>query len=96
MATGWVDNIHVSVYIRQVNWKPIQYHPHAVARLRGRKIRRQQVRELLATGTRRRQGAARWTVDGTLGRHAARLVILEDARSITVLTVMWITRHPDA
>jgi len=79
-----------------VTWKPTVYRPHAVARLRQRGIRRPEVRALLATGTRIAQGADRWWVDGILGRHPARLVIHEDARQVTVITVMWRGRAGDA
>ncbi len=79
-----------------MNWKPVVYRDHAMRRLRQRRIRRTEVRALLATGARVAQGKARWLVDGTLGGHAARLVLHEDARQITVITVMWLGHDPDA
>jgi len=72
-----------------MSWKRVVYHAHAVRRLHQRGITRQQVRQLLATGAWRRQGA-RWLVDGGLERWPARVVVQEDADTITVITVMWI------
>ena len=66
------------------------YRAHAVRRLRQRHITRQQVRELLATGTWRRQGTGKWLVDGPLERWPARLVAQESGDTITVITVMWV------
>lgn len=73
-----------------MTWKRIAYRSHAVRRLRERRITRRHVRQLLATGTWRRQGTARWLVDGRLERWPARLVVREDADTITVITAMWI------
>jgi len=72
-----------------LTWKRIVYRKHAVLRLRQRHITRHQVRQLLVTGTRRRQGSSRWLVDGALERWPARLVLQESADTITVITVMW-------
>lgn len=72
-----------------MTWKRIVYGMHAARRLRQRRITRQQVRQLLATGAWRRQGISKWLVDGPLGRWAARLVVQESADTITVITVMW-------
>ena len=72
-----------------MTWKRILYRMHTVRRLRERRITRQQVRQLLATGTRRRQGGTRWVAEGALDRWPARLVFQESADTITVITVMW-------
>ena len=70
--------------------KRIVYRTHAVRRLRQRRITRQQVRQLLATGTWRRQGISKWLVDGRLERWPARRGVQQSADTITVITVMWI------
>ncbi|OGU03182.1 MAG: hypothetical protein A2085_00340 [Gemmatimonadetes bacterium GWC2_71_10] len=72
-----------------MTWKRLVYRAHAARRLRERHITRQDVRHLLATGTRRRQGSTRWLIDGALGRWPARLVLYESADTVTVITVMW-------
>lgn len=79
-----------------MTWKPVVYRDHAARRLRQRRIRRAEVRALLATGVRVAQGKTRWRVDGTLGGHAARLVLHEAARQSTVITVMWLGYDADA
>ena len=72
-----------------MTWKRIVYTRHAVLRLRQRRITRQQVRHLLATGARRPQSSTAWLADGALDRWPARLVLRENADQITVITVMW-------
>lgn len=73
-----------------MTWKRIVYRPHAVRRLRQRRITRPQVRQLLAIGTWLHQGVSKRLVDGLLDRWPARLVVQESADTITVITVMWI------
>lgn len=72
-----------------MTWKRIVYGMHAARRLRERRITRRQVRQLLASGMRRRQGSTRWLAEGALDRWPARLVFRETADTITVITVMW-------
>jgi hypothetical protein len=74
--------------------KPIRYTSHAAARLKERRITRQQVRWLLAQGVRERNYTAgdvqRWSCRGYLGTHEAAVIFTETATVITVITVMWI------
>jgi len=76
-----------------VTLKRIVYSDHAERRLRAREITRQNVRRLLATGTRTRapttSGAQRWLCTGKLDRDEAVVVFIEDATTILVVTVMW-------
>lgn len=71
--------------------KRIMYTGHAVVRLRGRHITRQDVRRLIATGVRSKAptilGAQRWQCKGELGRDDATAIFIEDATTILVLTV---------
>jgi len=86
-----------------VTWKPVHYRDHAAERLQQRHVRHWEVRQLLATGVRTKQGAAppghpelqRWHVEGTLGGYPARVVFHERAREIEVVTVMWVGRDAD-
>lgn len=73
--------------------KQIIYSDHAERRLRTRRITRQEVRRLLATGARTMaptvSGAQRWQCAGKLGYDDAAVIFIEDATTILVVTVMW-------
>lgn len=88
-----VVNIHAISYIIPVTPKRVMYTGHAVVRLRGRHITRQDVRRLIATGVRSKAptaiGAQRWQCKGKLGRADAAVIFIEDAATILVLTVYW-------
>src|SRR5665213_3275413 len=91
---GWnIGNIHASGYITTVTPKQIIYSDHAEWRLRTRRITRQNVRRLLATGTRTTAptagGAQRWQCTGKLDHNDAILILIEDATTILVVAVMW-------
>ena len=78
--------------------KQIVYGDHAEQRLRERGMRRTAVRWLLAQGVRERQptltgGPQRWGCRGYLGHHEARVVFVEDAHTITVITVEWLDQR---
>ncbi len=70
--------------------KPIGYSIHARGRLRQRRITRQQVRWLLAQGTRQPIGDHLYEVRGYLGKDEAKLIVREDAARVLIITVMWI------
>jgi hypothetical protein len=90
----FVAFIHVTGYINSVTPKRIIYTGHAVVRLRGRQITRQDVRRLIATGVRSAAptfaGPQRWQCEGQLGRDDAAVIFVEDATTILVLTVYWV------
>ena len=86
-------NIHATSYINPVTPKQIIYSDHAELRLRTRRITRQNVRRLLATGIRTTAptaiGAQRWQCTGKLDHDDAVVIFIEDATTILVVTVMW-------
>jgi hypothetical protein len=73
--------------------KRITYSDHATGRLKERRITRQSVRWLLAEGIREtaetRGGEQRWTVRGYLGKDEARVIFLERADEVHIVTVEW-------
>lgn len=74
--------------------KRIGYTFHAEERLRGRGIRRPEVRWLIAQGIREPMEAPYHSVRGYLGKQEARLIYTESATDILVITVMWIRNSP--
>ncbi len=79
--------------------KLITYSDHAESRLRERGFTRQDVRALLARGIWQQEsslpGAApRFSKRGYLGQREARVVYLEDAERVHVVTVEWTDEKP--
>ena len=72
--------------------KAIVYSDHARGRLRERRITRQNVRSLIATGVRvqTQENAQQYEVYGYLGKRQAMVVMIESARQYFVRTVLWI------
>ena len=77
-----------------MNPKRIEYSEHAAARLRQRKITRQDVRWLLARGIRTKEwsrgGTQYWGARGYLGKWEAQVIFLEDATRQLIVTVQWL------
>lgn len=75
--------------------KQIIYSDHASGRLRSRGITRQNVRWLLAQGNRTKaptlSGVQRWECVGYLGHHEASVIFIEDATTILIVTVQWLS-----
>lgn len=73
--------------------KLLRYSAHAAGRLRERRITRQAVRRILATGTREiappKYGRDRWVVWGAWRREPLGIVFVESATEIYLITVMW-------
>ncbi len=74
--------------------KRVQYSDHAVQRMRERRFTRQDVRWLLAKGTWEPNPTAlgretRFAKRGYIGTGEAKVVFLEDAERIEVITVEW-------
>ena len=74
--------------------KRIEFDPHAVEQMRQRGISRNDVRWLLAQGlpaeAETRTGEVRRARRGYLGRREAKVVYLENAERLRVITVMWV------
>lgn len=74
--------------------KRIEFDPHAVDDMRERRISRGDVRWLLAQGlpaeAETRGGETRYGRRGHLGRREAKVIYLENAERILVISVMWI------
>lgn len=79
--------------------KRVEYDPHAVRRMRLRGFTRQDVRTILAVGVwspeYARPGAEqRFSKRAYLGRREARVVYLENAERVYVVTVEWVGEPP--
>jgi hypothetical protein len=74
--------------------KRIEYSSHAVQQMRARGITRPDVRWILAQGlpaeAETRRGEQRLAKRGYLDRREAKVVYLENAERIEVVTVMWV------
>jgi len=74
--------------------KRIELDPHLVGRMHKRGISREDVRWLLAEGlpaaAETRGGETRLAKRGYLGKREAKVVYLENAERILVITVMWV------
>ncbi len=74
--------------------KRIIYSDHAAGRLRGREITRQNVRRVVATGTRSKTltmaGAQRWESRGVIGKREMSVIYIEGATELLVVTAQWI------
>lgn len=82
-----------------MTYKRIEFGPHAARRLKQRNIRRWEVRWLLARGERTKEetrpGAEqRWGCAGLLGKRPAKVIFVEDARRILLVTIEWIGDPP--
>src|SRR6267378_2502901 len=80
--------------IISVTPKQIWIGDHARKRFRARNITRQEIRWLIARGIRSTEptlsGAPqRWSCRGYLGREEAKVVFIEDAVAITLVTAEW-------
>jgi uncharacterized DUF497 family protein len=75
-----------------MTFKAIRYSRHAAKNLKRRRISRGNVRWLIARGIRQegrtKLGEKRWTVDGTVANRKLRVVFIERANDIEVVTVM--------
>jgi len=74
--------------------KQIVFSDHATEQMRDREIRRSDIRWLLARGDRQMEptlhGQQRWSCRGYLGNREAKVVFLEDATTIIIVTIMWV------
>lgn len=82
-----------------MTYKRIEYDPHAVRRMQKRGITRADVRFLLATGLWQPEAALpgrdpRFSKRGYIGRREARVVYLENAERLYVVTAEWIGEPP--
>lgn len=73
--------------------KPIIYSQHAADQMRIRKITRQDVQWLLARGirskTRTDVGEQRWKVEGDISRRKLRVVFIERANEIEIVSAQY-------
>jgi hypothetical protein len=79
--------------------KPITYGKHAVKWMRQRRITRQEVQWVLARGLRSKAltkaGAEqRWQVEADLGRRKVRVVFIEWANEIHIVSAQYRYKHP--
>jgi hypothetical protein len=73
--------------------KQIIYTAHAKQRLKGRNIRRQEIRWLLARGIREPMELPYHAIRGHVGKDEIRVIYTESSTDILVVTVMWITKR---
>ena len=82
-----------------MTYKMIIIGDHAGSRLRQRGFTKGDVRWLLAKGIREpgrtRGGEFRWTKRGIIGTREARVVYIEDAHRIELVTVEWVGDPPE-
>ncbi len=77
-----------------MTYKSIEYSPHAVERMELRRIRREDVRWVLALGQWRPEHSLkgrdpRFSKRGVVGGRALEVVYTEDAHRVLVITVAW-------
>lgn len=71
-----------------MTYKAINFSDHARSRMKERGISRVEVRRLLATAPAVIEDHGRWTKSGTIRRAPAKVVYIETAYSILIVTVM--------
>lgn len=77
-----------------MTYKPIEYSSHAVERMELRRIKREDVRWVLARGQWRPEHSLkgrdpRFSKRGVVGGRALEVVYTEDAHRVLVITVAW-------
>ena len=87
-----------SDYIQSMTPKQLHYSDHAARRLRGRGVTRQDVRWLLARGIHAFEptfaGEQRQSRRGYLGHYEAKVIYIENAIRILIITVEWTDEKP--
>lgn len=76
-----------------MTYKNIIYSPHAADQMKERGFSREDVRWLLAEGSKTKErsvGEQRWQCKGYLGKHEAGVVFIERQNEIEIVTVQWI------